>query len=218
MTGAVGSTVDVKVSLLNCINVDSTEFDINYDASAVAVVSITPGDVFPAQYTVSYSDKPGRIAIACARAIGFSGNGTVLTIQFKIISDVGSALTLTTHLPLSGDNSAQEVTWVDENYLQHKANVAIVNGGITVGDSALPAPVVTPWVPATPAPSPSPASTPAPTASSESSLPQETTSPEIVSAPTTTLTATAYYIGGGLLLAVVVLAAIVLRSRRKKGF
>jgi len=203
-----GKQVDLTVQLSNCAGVDSAQFDLNYDSAALEFVSMTPGDLFAAQYTVINADEPGRIRVACASALGLSGAGTLLTLRFRLLTETGSAVTISNGI----------ITRVDADYNQTPAFVAITDGGITLGTAPMPAPVVTPWVPATPVPSPSPASTPAPTASSESSLPQETTSPEIVSAPTTTLTATAYYVGGGLLLAVVVLAAIVLRSRRKKGF
>ena len=41
--------------ITNCAGVDSVQFDLNYDSAALEFVSMTPGDLFAAQYTVSYN-------------------------------------------------------------------------------------------------------------------------------------------------------------------
>lgn len=210
VTADAGKQVDLPVLLSGCAGVDSAQFDLNYDSAALEFVSMTPGDLFTAQYTVINADEPGRIRVACASALGLTGAGTLMTLRFRLLTDTGSAVTISNGI----------ITRVDADYNQTPAFIAITDGGITLGTAPMPAPAVTPWVPATPVPSPSPtpAPTPSPTATSEFSMPQETTSPEIVAPPTTTLTATVYYIGGGLLLIIVVLATILLLSRRKKDF
>lgn len=210
VAGEAGKQVDLPVQLSDCAGVDSAQFNLNYDSAALEFVSMTPGDLFAAQYTVINADEPGCVRVACASALGLTGAGTIMTLRFRLLTDAGSAVTISDGI----------ITRVDADYNQTTAYVAITDGGITPGTAPMPAPVVTPWVPATPVPTPAPTPTqaPTPTATSEFSLPQETASPEIVSAPTTSLTATVYYVGGGLLLAVVVLAAIVLISRRKKNF
>jgi hypothetical protein len=212
--GEVGSTVDVQISLQNCYSVDSVEFDINYDPTALSVVQVTPGDIFPAEFCIAYSDDPGRIGIACARALGFSGDGILATIRFQVLSETGSALTLTTHL--SGEAVGKEITWVDEAdyaYDQYPAWVTLENGGVTVAGAPLPTPAVTPWIPATPIPTPTPepVQTPAPTPATTL-----TASPEALDTPFAVLTPSVYYVGGGLLLAVAALVTIILLRKNKR--
>ena len=206
VTGEAGKQVDLSVQLSNCAGVDSAQFDINYDSAALEFVSMTPGDLFAAQYTVINADTPGRIRVACASALGLSGAGTLMTLRFRLLTDAGSAVTISNGI----------ITRVDASYNQTTALIAITDGGITVGTAPLPAPVVTPWVPATPIPSPTPTPSlsPSPAASSETAETQATNSPEVISEPAA-LSATVYYVGGGLLLAVVVLATIVVVSRKK---
>ena len=206
VSGESGKQVDLSVQLSNCAGVDSAQFDINYDSAALEFVSMTPGDLFAAQYTVINADTPGRIRVACASALGLSGAGTLMTLHFRLLTDAGSAVTISNGI----------ITRVDASYNQTTALIAITDGGITVGTAPLPAPVVTPWVPATPIPSPTstPIPSPSPAASSEAAEAQATNSPEVISEPAA-LSATVYYVGGGLLLAVVVLAAIVVVSRKK---
>lgn len=218
VSAEAGSTVDVTVSLRNCVSVDSTEFDLNYDAAALSVVSVTPGDVFPAQYCIAYTEDPGVVRVACARALGFSGDGVILTIRFQLLGDVGSPLIVTSHL--SGDLAGKEVTWVDEasgDYEQYSAWVTVENGGVSVGDLPLPTSAVTPWVPATPVPTPSP--TPEVTAT-----PQEPSTPEVSAslspaAPViaASLNPNLVYVGGGLLLAVVILVVVLVSSKKRRG-
>ena len=206
VTGETGKQVDLPVMLGNCAGVDSAQFDLNYDSTALEFVSMTPGDLFAAQYTVINADTPGRIRVACASALGLSGSGTLMTLRFRLLGDAGSAVTISNGI----------ITRVDADYNQTPALIAITDGGITVGTAPLPAPVVTPWVPATPIPSPTPTpiASPSPVSTGEGAETQATTSPEVISQPAA-LSATVYYVGGGLLLAVVVLAIIVVVSRKK---
>ena len=217
VSGEVGATVDVVVSMTNCVGVDSTEFDINYDPAALSVVSVTPGDVFPAEYCTAYTGEPGKIGVACARALGFTGDGTLLTIRFEILSNTGSALAITSHLPASVEGAGTEVTRVDADYNQSAALLTIENGGVTVGEAPLPAPLVTPWAPATPVPTPSPTptatpeATPAPLQTEAQPDATATTAAQALSS----LNPTILYVGGGLLAAIVVLV-VVLISRKKR--
>ena len=212
--GEVGSTVDVQIWLLNCSGVDSAEFDVNYDPAALSLVSVTPGDIFPAQYCVSFTDIPGRISLACARALGFFGDGVLVIIRFQVLSDAGSALTLTTHL--SGDAAGKEITRVDEtdaDYRQYSVWITLEHGGVSIGGAPLPAAALTPWIPATPIPTPTPepaeTATPEPTATLEAS-------PAVLSNPLASLTPAVYYVGGGLLLAVVAFVILILLRNHKK--
>lgn len=201
-----GAQVDLPVMLDHCAGVDSVEFDLNYDSTALAFVSMTPGDLFAAQYTIVNATEPGRIRVACASALGLGGAGTLFTIRFRLLSDTGSAVSVT-----SGT-----VTRVDAEYEQSDAFVSIENGGITLGTAALPSPAVTPWVPATPVPTPSP--TPEVTAAPETTAQASATaslspSPEQI----TQLNPNLYYVGGGLLLVLIVLIIVLLSRKNKRG-
>ena len=205
VTGETDSQIDLPVTLSQCKSVDSVQFDLNYDSAALAFLSMTPGELFAAQYTVINTDVPGRIRVACASALGLEGAGTLMTLRFQVLSDTGSAVTVSSGI----------VTRVDEAYNQSTALVSIADGGVAIGTAPLPAPVVTPWVPATPVPSPTP--TPEVTATPEITQAQNLTSPEIVAPPTERLTASVYYVGGGLLLAVVALSILVMAKRNRNN-
>jgi len=203
VTGESDGEIDLPVLLDNCAGVDSVQFDLNYDSAALVYVSMTPGDLFSAEYTVANADVPGRIRIACASALGLEGKGTLLTLRFQLLSDAGSAVTITSGI----------VTRVDADYNQSAAYVSISDGGVSVGSAPVPQSAVTPWIPVSPTPSPSP--TPEVTATPEASASTTIASPEIVSPPATRLTATIYYVGGGLLLAVVALIILLILRKNK---
>jgi hypothetical protein len=208
VSGESGNQIDVPVLLDNCAGVDSVQFDLNYDSAALEFVSMTPGDLFAAQYTIANSDVPGRVRIACASALGLEGAGTLLTLRFRVLTDTGSAVSITSGI----------VTRVDADYNQTKSYVAVQDGGVTVGTASLPAPAVTPWVPATPVPTPSPTpvitSTPEVTAAPESAAPvAETSAPIGISG----LNPIVLYVGGGLLLVAVILVVVLLSRKGRKG-
>lgn len=206
VSGENGAQADLPIRLDSCAGVDSVQFDLNYDSTALEFVSMTPGDLFAAQYTIANSDVPGRVRIACASALGLEGAGTLLTLRFRLLSGTGSTVSVTSGI----------VTRVDADYNQSAAYVSIQDGGISAGEAPLPAPAVTPWVPATPVPTPSP--TPEITATPEATAAPElmTTVPEATAAPEEGLSDTVYFVGGGLLLAVVALVVILLARKGKR--
>ncbi len=201
--GESGETVDLPVLLGACAGVDSVQFDLNYDSAALEFVSMTPGDLFAAEYTVINADVPGRIRVACAGALGLEGAGTLMTLRFRLLSDAGSVVSITSGI----------VTRVDADYRQSAAYVTISDGGVTAGGAPLPQAVVTPWVPATPEPTP----TPEPTATATPSpAATENPAPQTAASLAKSLPAAAYYVGGGLLGAIAVLAVILVLLRKKR--
>ena len=130
VSGENGALVDLPLLLDNCTGVDSVQFDLNYDSAALQFVSMTPGDLFAAQYTIANSDVPGRVRIACASALGLGESGTLLTLRFRLLSEAGSAVSITSGI----------ITRVDADYNQTKAYLAIQDGGISAGTAPLPAP------------------------------------------------------------------------------
>ncbi|MCE5187826.1 MAG: hypothetical protein LLF75_01370 [Eubacteriales bacterium] len=145
-----GAFADVPVYLENSKSVDSIQFDLNYDPAALSIVSVTPGDLFLPEYVIYNADEPGRLRIACADALGLKGDGTLLTVRFTVLSGTGSALTATSGI----------ITCVDADYNQTNAYVSLEDGGVSIGESAAPAALVTPWIPETPVPTPTPEPTP----------------------------------------------------------
>lgn len=210
--GEVGAEVDVPVLLYDCERVDSVEFDLNYDPDALGVVSVTPGDLFPVEYCFSNTSEAGVIHIACACALGLEGDGTLLTVRFRILTETGSALTVTSHL------SEKEITYIDDDYNQYSAYTALENGGVSVDMGAVPDPLVTPWTPATPTPAPT--DTPAPTevpsieTQQQTPLPEET---EEAGRPGgwSDIDPVAYYVVGGLAALLAVLIAVSLGIKKK---
>lgn len=200
VNGESGADVDVSVLLGNCVGVDSVQFDLNYDADALKLVSVTFGGLFSANEY--YDAEAGRVRVACANALGLTQAGTLLTLRFTATGETGSAVTVTNAI----------VTRVDKDYVQSPAFTAAENGGVTIGEAALPAAKVTPWVPATPTPTPSPEPTP-------------TIAPTPAPTPTTALTAAltmaqrippvTYAVIGALVLILIVILSLAAAKRKK---
>lgn len=208
--GEVGAEVDVPVMLYDCERVDSVEFDLNYDPAALSVVSVTPGDLFPVEYCVSNASEAGVIHVACACALGLEEDGTLLTVRFEILSETGSAVTVTSHL------SEKEITYIDDDYNQYSAYIELENGGVSIAAGTIPEPLLTPWTPVTPTPAPT--DTPAPTEIPQIETQQQTDGPEATPEKTGSLSdvdPVAYYVVGGLVGLLVILIAVSLGVRKK---
>ena len=215
-SGEIGATVEVPVMLYDCEHVDSIEFNLNYDASALSVVSVTPGDLFPAEYCVSNSDTPGYISIACACRDGLEGSGTLLTVRFEILNETGSALTVTTHK--SGEYAEDVISYIDDDYNQYFSYVAVENGSVSVGAAEAPEPLVTPWVPVTPVPTPSPTPevTEVPVASVQSNETEVVTpEPATETRSIADVDPIAYIVVGALFVILIVLVVITVANQRK---
>lgn len=205
-----GAQVDVPVYLENSAGVDSIQFDLNYDPAALSVVSVTPGDLFLPEYVVYNADEPGRIRIACADALGLKGDGTLLTIRFTALSGTGSALIATSGI----------ITRVDADYNQTVAYVSLEDGGVSVAQGAVPAALVTPWIPETPVPSPTP--TPSPTVAPTMEALAQTASaaePESPAAPSESETVgpAAYIVVAALVVILIVLITVSVVKRRRQA-
>ncbi len=205
-----GGQADVSVTLKNCAGVDSIQFDLNYDPAALTVVSVTPGDLFLAEYVVYNADEPGRIRIACADALGLKGDGTLLTVRFTAQSASGSALTATNGI----------LTQVDADFNQTKAYVSVEDGGVSIGTGAVPAALVTPWIPETPPPTPTPEPTPTPVPEpAELAQVDTSASPEATAAPAgdQTVDPIAYVVVAVLFCILIALIVVSILKRRKQA-
>lgn len=204
-----GEKTDIAVYLEHSAGVDSIQFDLNYDPAALSVVSVTPGDLFLPEYVVYNADEPGRIRIACADALGLKGDGTLLTIRFAALSDTGSALIATSGI----------ITRVDADYNQTVAYVSLEDGGVSVAQGAVPAALVTPWIPETPVPSPTPTPSPTPAPTMEalaqsSAEDQQETSPTQIAEPVDPI---AYIVVAALVVLLILLITVSVVRRRRQA-
>ena len=170
--GEIGEVITVGISVSNAVRLDSIQFNLNYDSTALKPLSFTPGLVFTPEYCVLNLDETDRIRAACVNAYGTEREGEILEISFRILSETGSAITF----------SDVVATWVDDDYYQIPAYVMIENGGVSVNGHPLPEPKTTPWIAPTPVPTPTPE--PTPTAVPEPiALPQDTPEPDLTPEP-----------------------------------
>lgn len=202
VVGESGEEVDVPVLLGSCLGVDSVQLDLNYDAEAVSLISVTFGGLF----TLSeYNDsEAGRVRIACASALGLNQAGVLVTLHFTLTGEPGSAVTITNAV----------VTRVDTDYKQSFAIVAVENGGAALGSATLPAAKVTPWVPATPTPTPSPEPTPTP---SPTPVPTPTTAVDAALALAQRIPAAAYIVTGALVLILILILSLAAANKKKRN-
>jgi len=202
VTGESGEEVDIPVLLGSCLGVDSVQLDLNYDAEAVSLVSVTFGGLFTlSQYNDS---EAGRVRIACASALGLNQAGALVTLRFTLTGESGSAVTITNAI----------VTRVDTDYNQSEALVSVENGGVTLGGAPLPAAKVTPWVPATPTPTPSPEPTPTP---SPTPAPTPTTAVSAALDLARRIPAAAYLVTGALIFILILILSLAAANKKKRN-
>lgn len=211
--GAVGDVVEIPLVITDCEGLDSLEFRINYDASALKFVRLDNGDVFESEFLISNPAEAGLVRVATISAYGLTQSGTLLTLKMKVLKDSGSVVTITDAIATSVDP--------ENDFLQSKAYLTVTDGGVSVGGNALPASQTTPWIAETPEPTPSPepTATPEPAATSESSPEPLAATPEPEpetedAGPIPSSTAALLAAAGAAL--AVLIAAILLINRRQK--
>lgn len=211
--GEVALTVDtaasadgqavVCVHAANADRIDSLQFRVNYDPAVLRLTAEPQaGDWLGGALHAANTDTAGTVAFAFASAEGLSGEGTVLSLTFAVVGESGSAVTLTDVL----------ASRVDEALGQQKAFVTVADGGVTVGDAPLPAPVVTPWPVETPTPTPEPTPEPTPTPT-PTVVPSPTAAPE-PQQPFGEVGSAVQLVIGGILLAVLLVLFALLIVRR----
>lgn len=141
---AAGDTVGVPVSIENCEGLDSLEFRVNYDPAVLEFVSLQNGDVFESEFLISNPSEAGLVRVAAISAYGLTASGTVLTLEMRVLTDAGSAVTLT--------DVRGTLVDPDDNFAQSKAYFLLTDGGVAAPDGLLPAAHVTPWIAETPVP------------------------------------------------------------------
>ncbi len=145
ISGAVGETVTVYIkaatSLSGEAKINSLNLEFRFDPNALRFVEVARDDdgmisdffkgVSSPLYNAPDSD-PGMFIVAWADAVGSNQSGIMLGIQFEIISDSGSAITVNNFKfsMIETPTSTQEQYTVDP----------IILGGVSVGSSAVPTP------------------------------------------------------------------------------
>lgn len=180
VTAAKGDQAVVTIHADNLQGMDSIQFHVNYDAAQLKLASHPePGAQLAKGIAFSNTEKNGLIIFAYACAEGLSGNCDILTITFDVITDKGSAVTLSDVL----------VSRVDEVKNQSKVYITLQDGGVMVDGNGMPEPVVTPWPVETPTPTPEPTPAPTPEPTPEPTavpMQQEELVPTAVPAPVVT--------------------------------
>lgn len=141
---AAGDTVSLPVSIENGEGLDSLEFRINYDPAVLEFVRLQNGDVFESEFLISNPSEAGLVRVAAISAYGLTVSGTVLTLEMRVLTDAGSAVTLT--------DVRGTLVDPDNNFAQSKAYFLLADGGVAAPDGLLPAAHVTPWIAETPVP------------------------------------------------------------------
>ena len=145
VAGAAGETVDVTVNVSNALRLDSIQFRVNYDQQALHLVEAVPSELTQSSgILVTNTEVDGLVQVAFACAYGLEQNGSVLTLRFEVLTDTGSAVTISDVL----------ATKVDAELSQYKVYLAITDGGVQVGEASLPESAATPWIPESPTPEP----------------------------------------------------------------
>ena len=155
VTAEAGGQATVASAVSNAAGMDSLQLRVNYDSEALRLIAEPePGEPLEGGIAVSNIDEAGVIVFAFASATGVQQDGTLLTLEFEVLQETGSAIVITDVL----------ATTVDGALVQRKAYVTVENGGVAVGEAGeVPEPVVTPWPVETPTPTPSPTPEPTPT-------------------------------------------------------
>lgn len=94
-TGANGSTSKVPVNLEGASDIGSMDIVLKYDATVLKAVSAEAGELGKNAFIEANTAKEGEVKIALADSSGINGDGTVATISFEVIGEIGSTSPLT---------------------------------------------------------------------------------------------------------------------------
>lgn len=146
VSGAVGDTVSVLINMNSSLKAGETmyaiNFEVRYDNTAVKLVGYTEdgdsirSDFFKGEFDSGYISnivhEDGRFYFAWANTLGTNANGVLLGLDFKILSNDGSALTMNNISYSTLANPTDRGT----SY----APDVIHLGGISVGSGSVPTP------------------------------------------------------------------------------
>ena len=204
--GTLEEDIAVEIALSGCQDMDSLQMCVNYDQTALRLVSAEAGELLGGGLHALNTDEPGLVALAYAAREGLTDQGTVLTLVFAALSDQGSAIVVTDVLATVYDA---------ESGVQSKLYGTVENGGVAIGEAgSVPEAVITPWPEETPVPTPSP--TPEPTAE-PTAAPEESAAPEASAGDGGGTRPAAFYVFlAAIVLLIIALALLFVLRRRKQ--
>ena len=124
-----GDTVVVPVTITHLENIGSIGFHVEYDAAVLKCVSATMSDTVASMNMANANTKPvrhqDRVILTAISLNPVVLDGVVLTITFEVLADAPQGIT-----PVKVLQEGLSVSTIE----MVKQSVAIVNGGVTIGD------------------------------------------------------------------------------------
>ena len=131
ITANSGDQIDVPINIENATNVGAVDIVLNYNAKVLSAISVTSGSLTKGASLAYNINENGSIAISLASPYGFTGTGSIATLNFKVIGNNGDI----SHLILSNVELSDATTY-------DKIQVTTKDGSVTV-ESITPQPTET---------------------------------------------------------------------------
>lgn len=129
VTAKAGDTVEVPVSITRLENIGSIGFHVQYDATVLKCTSATMSDVIASMDMANANTKPVRYTDrVILTAVGLNPvvlDGVVLTLTFEVLADAPRGVT---SIKVLEEGLSVSTIKIEER------TVALVDGGVTVGD------------------------------------------------------------------------------------
>ena len=129
VSAKAGDTVEVPVTITHLENIGSIGFHVEYDTAVLKCVSATMNDTVASMNMANANTKPvrhqDRVILTAISLKPVVLDGVVLTITFEVLADAPQGIT-----PVKVLEEGLSVSTIE----MVKQSVAIVNGGVTIGD------------------------------------------------------------------------------------
>jgi len=121
VSAKVGKSIDVPINITRASNTGSMDITLTYDPSVLDVTNVVKGTLTGDSMVQYFIKTQGTLNIGIIDAEGFSGNGSVVIVRFKVIGSIGD----TSPLNLSGVTAVDVDTLID-------AGPSVSNGTLKV--------------------------------------------------------------------------------------
>lgn len=121
VSATVGKSIDVPINITRASNTGSMDITLTYDPSVLEVSNVIKGTLTGDSMIQYFIKTQGTLNIGIIDAEGFSGNGSVAIVRFKVIGSIGD----TSPLNLSGVTAVDVDTLID-------AGPSVKNGILTI--------------------------------------------------------------------------------------
>ena len=129
VTAKAGDTVEVPVSITRLENIGSIGFHVQYDATVLKCTAATMSDVIASMDMANANTKPvrhnDRVILTAVGLNPVVLDGVVLTLTFEVLADAPQGVT-----PVKVLEEGLSVSTIKIE----ERTVALVDGGVTVGD------------------------------------------------------------------------------------